>query len=284
MWQPVGWAKRLEKDFTDMTTETPPKHLVQEIVAPGICVLKISRPEALNALNTEVLRELRTALTEISNSPEIRVLVFTGSGEKAFIAGADISEMKDKSVEDGVQFAQLGHEVTKLLQLMPKPTIAAVNGYALGGGTEMALACDFILASDRAVFGQPEVSLGIIPGFGATMRLSKFVGLPRAKELIFTGRKIKADEALQIGLVTQVFPAAEFMAQVLEVAKTISKHSAAAVARAKHLLNEFSESSGLNFKLDAEAQSFGRLFETHDQREGMHAFVEKRKATFLGLE
>lgn len=266
-----------------MTAENSSRHLIQELIEPGICVLKISRPEALNALNTEVLKELKETLIHISTTPEIRVLVFTGNGEKAFIAGADIAEMKDKSVEDGVQFAQLGHEVTKLLELMPKPTIAAVNGYALGGGTEMALACDFILASDRAVFGQPEVALGIIPGFGGTLRLSKFVGLPRAKELIFTGRRIKADEALSIGLVTQVFPAADFMQQVLEVAKTISKNSAGAISRAKHLLNEFSESAGLNFKLDAEAQSFGRLFETHDQKEGMQAFVDKRKAAFQGL-
>jgi enoyl-CoA hydratase len=166
---------------------------------------------------------------------------------------------------------------------MPKPTIAAVNGFALGGGTEMAIACDFIVASEKAVFGQPEVGLGIIPGFGATLRLSKFVGLPVAKELIFSGRKIKADEAKNIGLVNHVYPVQDFMTHVLELAKSISTQSHAAVARAKQLLNEFSESTGLSFKLDAEALAFGRLFGSEDQLEGMNAFVDKRKPNFQGL-
>jgi len=258
-------------------------HLILQTVEPGIRIIKISRPKALNALNTEVLHELKHVLTLESEDRTGRVLVLTGDGDKAFIAGADISEMKDKSVGEGVQFAQLGHEVTKLLELMPKPTIAAVNGYALGGGTEMAIACDFIVASDKAVFGQPEVGLGIIPGFGATLRLAKYVGLPRAKELIFSGRKVKADEAYTIGLVNQVFPSAEFMDRVLELAKNISLQSQPAIARAKQLLNEFGESTGLNFKLDAEAQAFGRLFGSDDQLEGMTAFVEKRKPKFQGL-
>lgn len=260
-----------------------PECLILETIEPGIRVIKISRPKALNALNTQVLRELKQVLIAESENTATRVVVLTGDGDKAFIAGADIAEMKDKSVSDGVLFAQLGHEVTKLLELMPKPTLAAVNGFALGGGTEMAIACDFILASDKAVFGQPEVGLGIIPGFGATLRLAKYVGIPRAKELIFSGRKIKADEALAIGLVSQVFPAAGFMDSVLEIAKTISNHSHPAVAKAKQLLNEFSETIGLNFKLDAEAQAFGRLFGSNDQQEGMNAFVEKRKPKFQGL-
>jgi enoyl-CoA hydratase len=260
-----------------------PKNLILERIEPGIQIIKISRPQALNALNTEVLYELKEVLTQISEDSAVRVVVLTGDGEKSFIAGADISEMQNKTVGEGVQFAQLGHEVTKLLELMLKPTIAAVNGFALGGGTEMAIACDFILASDRAVFGQPEVGLGIIPGFGATLRLSKFVGLPRAKELIFSGRKLKAEEAFSIGLVNQVFPAAEFMPKVIEVAKSISAQSLSAVARAKQLLNEFSESTGLNFKLDAEALAFGRLFGSPDQLEGMTAFVDKRKPQFQGL-
>jgi len=258
-------------------------NLVVERGEPGICVVKISRPKALNALNTETLLELKTVLTDEAKNPDTRVLVLTGEGDKAFIAGADISEMKDKNPSQGVRFAQVGHEVTKLLELMPKPTIAAVNGYALGGGTEMAISCDFILASDRAVFGQPEVGLGIIPGFGATIRLSKFVGIPMAKELIFSGRRIKADEALALGLANHVYPAAEFMDKVMEMAKTISQQSHSAVARSKQLINEFSESTGLNMKLDAEAQAFGQLFGTPDQREGMGAFVEKRKPSFQGL-
>jgi enoyl-CoA hydratase len=259
------------------------KNIVLETADPGVRIFKISRPKALNALNTETLHEMKDALAAESKDPATRVLVLTGDGDKAFIAGADIVEMKDKTSSEGVSFAQLGHEVTKLLELMPKPTIAAVNGFALGGGTEMALACDFILASDKAVFGQPEVALGIIPGFGATIRLAKFVGLPRAKELIFSGRRIKADEARAIGLVNQVYPADGFMDQVLEVARAISQQSHSAVARSKQLLNEFSETNGLNMKLDAEAQAFGRLFGSSDQREGMSAFVDKRKPKFQGL-
>jgi enoyl-CoA hydratase len=258
-------------------------NLLIENTSPGIRIIKIARPKALNALNTETLHELKEALKDAAQDESVRVLVLTGDGDKAFIAGADITEMKDKSVGEGTFFAQLGHEVTKLLELMPKPTIAAVNGFALGGGTEMAIACDFIVASDKAVFGQPEVSLGIIPGFGATLRLAKFVGLPMAKELIFSGRRIKSDEALSLGLVNHVYPAAEFMTQVVALATTISTQSHSAVSRAKLLMNEFSESTGLNQKLDAEAQAFGRLFGSHDQREGMGAFVEKRKAAFQGL-
>jgi enoyl-CoA hydratase len=267
-----------------MTPKSPAKNLIVEMQSPGIRVIKIARREALNALNTETLEELKSQLTLDSKDPAVRVLVLTGEGDKSFIAGADIAEMKDKNSGEGIRFAQLGHEVTKLLELMPKPTIAAVNGYALGGGTEMAIACDFIVASDKAVFGQPEVTLGIIPGFGATIRLAKFVGWPRAKELIFSGRRFKAEEALAMGLVNHVYPAADFMTQALELARTISQQSHAAIARAKKLMNEFSESVGLNFKLDGEAHSFGQLFGSHDQREGMTAFVEKRKPKFEGME
>lgn len=249
----------------------------------GITVLRINRPKALNSLNSETLQEMKKALTSISRDNKVRVLVLTGEGDKAFIAGADILEMKDKNASEGVMFAQLGHEVTKLLELMPKPTIAAVNGYALGGGTEMAIACDFIVCCDKAVFAQPEVGLGIIPGFGATIRLAKYVGFPMAKELIFSGRRIKAEEAREIGLVNHVYPTDGFLNSVLDLARSISQHSASAVARSKQLMNEFSESTGLNSKLDAEATSFGQLFGTHDQREGMTAFVEKRKPAFQGL-
>jgi enoyl-CoA hydratase len=166
---------------------------------------------------------------------------------------------------------------------MPKPTVAAVNGFALGGGTEMAIACDFIVASDTAVFGQPEVGLGIIPGFGATLRLAKFVGLPMAKELIFSGRRIKAQEARELGLVNHVYSQADFWTETLKLAAQISRQSAAAVRWSKQLLNEFSESTGLMYKLDSEALAFGGLFGTADQREGMRAFLEKRKPGFQGF-
>ncbi len=259
------------------------KNLLVESVEPGISIIKINRPTVLNALNSETIRELRDALRAESLNPATRVVILTGEGDKSFIAGADIAEMKDKGFAEGTEFAQLGHEVTKLLDLMPKPTIAAVNGFALGGGTEMAISCDFIVASDKALFGQPEVALGIIPGFSATIRLAKFVGLPRAKELIFSGRRIKAEEAKAIGLVNHIYPAQDFMKQVLELAKQIAENSLPAVARAKQLMNEFSESVGLNQKLDAEAHAFGRFFGTADQREGMTAFLDKRKAKFKGL-
>lgn len=258
---------------------------------PGIRIVSVNRPEALNALNTQTLGELRDCLREAAQDFSVRVLILTGVGEKAFIAGADIQEMKDKTITEAVEFARLGHEVAKLLELMPKPTIAAVNGYALGGGAEMAIACDFIVASDRAVFGLPEVSLGVIPGFGATIRLSKVVGDPLAKELIYTGRRVKADEAKQIGLANHVYPAEVFMAKVLELAEQISRNSAKAITRAKALLNELSEVSGLNYKIDIETMAFGNLFGRaqdytgqnvpNDQREGMSAFLEKRKPKFV---
>ena len=259
------------------------ENLETERVSPGITIVRINRPKALNALNSQTLRELKLLLTDLAQDVTTRVLVLTGAGEKAFIAGADIAEMKDFSPGEAVVFSQLGHDVAKLLETMPKPTIAAVNGFALGGGTEMALACDFILASERAVFGQPEVQLGIIPGFGGCFRLARAVGWPRAKYLIYSGAKVKADEALEIGLCLKVFPAESFMAEALKVAQTISANGALAVRRAKMLMVEFSESIGLHFKMDGEAHSFARLIGSADQREGMTAFVEKRPAKFEGL-
>lgn len=259
-------------------------NLIVEDHEPGIRVIKINRPKALNALNTETLGELHRSIQAAAQDARVRVLVLTGEGEKAFIAGADITEMKDLSASGGVAFSQHGHEVAKLLETMLKPTIAAVNGFALGGGTEMAIACDFILASENAVFGQPEVGLGIIPGFGGCFRLARFVGYPLAKELIFSGRRIKAEEALRVGLCNHVFPQAEFMPKVLELAKTIATQSHSAIARAKKIMVEFTETTGLNFKIDSEAQSFGHLMGSADQREGMTAFVEKRKPRFQGLD
>lgn len=264
-------------------SNTESSNLVLERHPQGVVVLKVNRPKALNALNSATLTELREALALLERDAACRVLILTGGGEKAFIAGADISEMAGKARGEAIEFARHGQEVTKLLELMPKPTIAAVNGFALGGGTEMAIACDFILASETAVLGQPEVGLGIPPGFGATVRLAKFVGFPRAKELIFSGRRIKADEALRIGLVNHVYPTSELMPQALELATQISQNSMGAVAASKKLMNEFSESTGLSGKLDAEAQEFGGLFGGHDQREGMGAFLEKRKPKFEGL-
>jgi enoyl-CoA hydratase len=263
----------------------PYENLLIERIEPGIAIVKINRAKALNALNSSTLKELRAALTALSHDQTARVVVLTGEGEKAFIAGADIAEMKDLAPAEGVSFSQMGHEVAKLLEMMPKPTIAAVNGFALGGGTEMAIACDFIIASEKAVFGQPEVGLGIIPGFGGTFRLVRSVGLPRAKELIYSGRRVKADEAMAIGLCNHVLPTEGFLSTVVEnYAKPIALQSASAVAKAKSLMVEFTEAMGLNTKVDAEAHAFGRLMKSHDQREGMGAFTEKRKPRFEGLK
>lgn len=259
------------------------ENILVEHIDSGIAILKINRPKALNALNSATLTELHTALLSLAADENVRVIVFTGEGEKAFIAGADISEMKDLTPSDGVGFAQTGHQVAKLLEMMPKPVIAAVNGFALGGGTEMACACDFIIASEKAVFGQPEVGLGIIPGFGGCFRLARAVGLPRAKELIYSGRRVKADEAFQIGLVNHVLPSEGFLTSVLVHARLIANQSASAVSKAKSLMVEFTEAMGLNTKIDAEAHAFGRLMGSYDQREGMSAFVEKRKPHFSGL-
>jgi enoyl-CoA hydratase len=260
-----------------------PRNIVIETREAGIAVVTVSRPSVLNALNSETLRELCTQLARIGDDSAIRVCVLTGAGEKAFVAGADIAEMSAMSVSSGVEFSKLGQEVTKLLELMPKPTIAAVNGFALGGGTELAIACDFIIAAENAVFGQPEVGLGSTPGFGATVRLARFVGIARAKELLFSGRRIDAAEALRIGLVNRVVPRADLMKETLSLALAISGNSARAVRTAKKLANEFAETTGLSYKLDSEAREFGGLFGTVDQKEGMAAFLGKRKPRFEGF-
>ncbi len=257
-------------------------------VQDGVATITFNRPKALNALNEATLKELRSALLFVEHhaagregSPTIDVLILTGSGEKSFIAGADILEMKDKSVEEGDAFARLGQGITRAIELLPQPVIAAVNGFALGGGCEFALACDFIIASENAVFGQPEVALGIIPGFGGSVRLTKFVGLPRARELIYTGRKIKAEEAFRIGLVNEVHPIADLLNRAQAIAQEIRKNSPLAVGRAKKLMNQVLHLS-LDQALREEAMQFGSLFGSHDQREGMSAFAEKRKAAFRG--
>ena len=257
-------------------------------VSDGVATITFHRPQALNALNEATLRELKAAVLYVEHhaagregSPTIDVLVLTGAGEKSFIAGADILEMKDKSVAAADEFARLGQSVTRALELLPQPVIAAVNGFALGGGCEFALACDFILASENAVFGQPEVALGIIPGFGGSVRLTKFVGLPRARELIYTGRKIKAQEALRIGLVNEVLPLADLLPRANAIAQEIRKNSPLAVARSKKLMNHVLPLS-LDAGLREESTQFAALFGSHDQREGMTAFAEKRKAKFIG--
>ena len=261
-------------------------------VSGGVATVSFNRPKALNALNEATLKELRSALVWVEHhaagregadvsGERVDVVILTGSGEKSFVAGADILEMKDKGFEEGEAFARLGQGVTRAIELLPQPVIAAVNGFALGGGCEFALACDFIVASENAVFGQPEVALGIIPGFGGSVRLSRFVGQPRARELIYTGRKIKADEALRIGLANAVVPLSGLLAKAREIAAEIQKNSPMAVARSKRLMNHI-HTMPIDQALREEALMFGGIFGSYDQREGMSAFAEKRKANFKG--
>ncbi len=259
------------------------KFISTEMFPSGVCELTIQRPEALNALNIEVLNELKVTLEEISKSSEIRVLVLKGAGDKAFVAGADIREMQAMDRSEAAIFARLGHHVCFLLESMPKVTIAAVHGFALGGGTELAMACDFIVASEKAQFGLPEVTLGVIPGFGGTIRLMRLVGLARAKELIFSGERIKAPEAKELGMIRTVIPQEGFLEAVRAMATRIAQNSMSAIIAAKSLMNEFQETVGIHPKADAEIHRFSGLFVSADRVEGMLAFTEKRPAHFEGL-
>jgi enoyl-CoA hydratase len=247
----------------------------------GVAVVTLDRPEALNALNGALLTELRDRLRELAEDAEVRAVVLTGAGERAFAAGADIKEMEQMTVEEARAWAALGHECGRLLETMPKPTIAAVNGFALGGGCELALACDIRYASAAAKLGQPEVSIGIVPGWGGTQRLARAVGTGRAKELVYSGRAVDAEEALRIGLVEAVFPPGDLLGKALELAEALAAKSPLVLAVAKELVNR-SARGDLDAGLDAEAESFARLFGSQDQKEGMRAFVEKREPRFAG--
>jgi enoyl-CoA hydratase len=246
-----------------------------------ISTVTINRPQVLNAIDDATLRELLDVLGHAARTPEVRVLILTGAGEKAFIAGADISAMAKLDVRGARAFSELGHEVCDAMATLEVPVIAAVNGFALGGGTEMALACDFIYASRKAKFGQPEVKLGVIPGFGGTQRLARRVGIARAKELILGGELINADEALRIGLVNAVCEPDELMPRVRGVAAAIAARGPVAVAEAKRAIIR-----GCDLPLDRanelEREIFAGLFASYDLREGMAAFLQKREAKFEG--
>ena len=248
-------------------------------VSDAIATVTIDRPKALNALNTETLQELNTCFREIRSRRDIRVVIVTGGGEKSFVAGADIAEMYRSSASEGRALAKLGDETFRLLEEMPQATIAAVNGYALGGGCELAMACDIRIASEKARFGQPEVGLGVIPGFGGTQRLARLVGRGRAKELIFTCAVIDAQEACRMGLVNHVVPAEALMDECRAMAETIRSKSGYAVSLAKDLINRGMETD-LEGGLSMEAVSLGLSFASPDKAEGMAAFLEKRPAKF----
>ena len=246
-----------------------------------VAVLTVNRPDALNALSSALLEELRSELAAIAADSNVGCLVLTGAGDKAFIAGADIAEMATKTPLEARAYAELGQECASLLETMRAPTIAAVNGYALGGGSEMALACDIRICSENAVFGQPEVDLGIMPGWGASQRLARTTSLGFAKELILTGRRVKADEALARGLAQHVVPLDELMPTALAMARTIAAKSPVAIAYAKEATNR-ALAGDLTTNLTVEADLFSILFSTEDAKEGLRAFTEKREPDFKG--
>lgn len=242
----------------------------------NIAVATINRPKALNALNSDVLTDLNELVDVVTADAEIRALVITGSGEKAFVAGADIGEMSTLTPAEGEAFGKHGNDVFRRIETLPIPTIAAINGFALGGGCELSMSCDIRICSETAVFGQPEVGLGITPGFGGTQRLARLVSPGMAKQLIYTAKNIKADEAYRIGLVNAVYPAEELMAAAEKLANTIASNAPIAVRACKKAIND-----GLQVDMDQaiviEEKLFGSCFKTADQIEGMGAFLEKRK-------
>ncbi|HIV26059.1 MAG TPA: enoyl-CoA hydratase/isomerase family protein [Candidatus Scatomonas pullistercoris] len=241
----------------------------------AVGIITINRPKALNALNSQVLDDLNEAFDSVDLG-EIRALILTGAGEKSFVAGADIGEMSSLTKAEGEAFGKKGNDIFRKIETFPIPVIAAINGFALGGGCEIAMSCDIRLCSENAVFGQPEVGLGITPGFGGTQRLARIVGVGRAKEMIYGARNIKADDAYRIGLVNHVYPLEELIPAAKKMAAGIAKNAPIAVRNCKKAINE-----GLQVDMDQaiviEEKLFGDCFESYDQKEGMAAFLEKRK-------
>jgi len=244
-------------------------------VKDNIAVITIDRPDALNALNLDVLAELEAVVSQAEMDQNVYVLIITGAG-RAFVAGADIAQMRNLTANEGRVFGEFGNRVFLKIENLTKPVIAAVNGFALGGGCELALACDIRIAGEKAKFGQPEVGLGITPGFGGTQRLPRLVGLSKAKELIFTAQTIGADEALRIGLVSQIVPGEQLMETALELAGKIAQNAQIAVRQSKAAINKGMQcdiETGVAF----EAQAFGLCFSTDDQKDAMDAFLNKSK-------
>jgi enoyl-CoA hydratase len=246
----------------------------------AVATVTLNRPEALNAFNTDQLRSVIEAFAAIKEDRSVRAVVLAGAGERAFAAGADIKEMVELDRAGALAFGRLGHTMTRSIETLPQPVIAAINGFALGGGCEVALAADIRIASETAVFAQPEVGLGIPPGWGGTQRLVRAVGPGMGAEMILTGRRVKADEAVRIGLVNAVYPATELINRASVLAATIAGQSPLAVRAAKRLM-QLAFNGQTVTGLDTELQSFADLFGSADQREGMAAFIEKRTATFV---
>ena len=266
-------SRQLEREEADMAVDVA--------IEEGVAVVTMNRPQALNAFNTEQLDLLGAAFHALSQDRSVRVVILTGEGDRAFAAGADIKEMVDLTPAEGLAFGRKGQALTSAVERLPQPVIAAVNGYAFGGGCELAIACDIRLASDNAQFAQPEVSLGIPPGWGGTQRLPRLIGPGLAAEMIYTGRQVRADEAHRIGLVNAVHPLDRLMPAAREMAADIARNSPAAVRAAKNLIGHTftgDQAAGLA----AEVASFGAAFAVPDQSEGMRAFVEKRSADFAG--
>ncbi len=249
-------------------------------VQDKIALVTFNRPEVLNAMNTETVQELGSVMAELERNQTVRTIVLTGAG-RAFIAGADISEMSTKTPAQAREYSALGHQVMRRIQYLNKPVIAAVNGFALGGGTEVVLSCDIALASEQAKFGLPEAILGVIPGWGATQRAARLIGTARTKELILTGEIIDARRAFEIGLINRVVPHEQLMEVTLGIAKKIAEQSPLALAMAKKVINEGVEKN-LADACNLETEIFSSLFTTNDQKEGMKAFLEKRKPQFTG--
>ena len=250
-------------------------------IEQGLATVTINRPKALNALNPETINELRQAFTGLEQDATVQVVLLTGSGEKAFVAGADIAAMQEMTPIAARTFALEGQATMSIIENLSKPVIAVVNGFALGGGCELAMACDIRVAGEKAKFGQPEVGLGVIPGFAGTQRLARLIGKGRAKELVFTGDMVDAQEAWRLGLVNKVLPQDELLAAARKMASKIASQGPVAVRLSKEAINE-----GLEMDLDRasafEADQFALCFTSADQMEGMQAFLEKRPADFKG--
>jgi len=250
-------------------------------VSQGIAKITFNRPKVLNAMSYDVMSELSCALYECDQNDAVKALILTGAGEKAFVAGADISQMQNATPVDIMKLMELGQGTLRFLETMSKPSIAAVNGFALGGGTEIALACDIRIAAENAMFGQPEILIGILPGWGGTQRLPRLVGMGIAKELILTGSQISAKRAYEIGLVNKVVPAAQLMEEAEKLAKKFVTLPGFAVKMAKNAMN-FGFDMPLEGGVKLELSAISQCFSTQDQKEGMTAFLEKRKPTFVG--